>query len=174
MYKLLIFMSVSLCLFAQTPKPVDYVNPKQFSGLWYEIARTYNSHQEDCVASSVEYLLEDEETNKYEVFNRCFEKKIGGDLIEYEGTAEPTQGVSVSRIDLTYYWVFTREFRIIYMSSDYETAIMCDDELDKVWIMHRKPKISSKELAPALAMLEKSMDLKRLMYTSQDSEGRYK
>lgn len=169
---LFLLITLSMTVLAQAPKPVDFVDPQKFSGLWYEIARTYNSHQEDCVASSVEYILN--EDNNYQVFNRCFEKEIGGDLVEYKGTAEPTEGSSMSRIDLTYYWVFTREFRIIYLSPDYQTAIMSDDEMDKVWIMHRQPRLATQKLKKVLAMLEQTLDLKRLIYTPQDSKGRYK
>jgi apolipoprotein D and lipocalin family protein len=174
MIRLLIIMSLTLSLSAQVLEPVEYVNPKQFSGLWYEIARTYNSQQEDCVASSVEYILEEEKEHEYRVFNRCFDTKIGGDLIEYKGSGEPTEGSSMSRIDLTYYWVFTREFRVVYLSPDYQTAVMCDDEMDKVWIMHRKPQLPRQKLNDVLALLEPSLELKRLIYTPQDSEGRYK
>lgn len=174
MRSLFLFITVTLTLFAQAPKPVDFVDPKKFSGLWYEIARTYNSHQKDCVASSVEYVLQDAEDNEYLIFNRCFDKEIGGDLIEYKGSAEPTEASSMSRIDLTYYWVFTKEFRIIYLSSDYQTAVMCDDEMDKVWIMHREPKLAKQNLDTVLAILEPSLDLKRLIYTPQDNKGRYK
>ena len=40
-------------IFASTP-----VDTKKFSGLWYEIARVENSFQTSCVASSIEYKLQ--------------------------------------------------------------------------------------------------------------------
>ena len=59
---------------------------KKFSGLWYEIARIENSFQTSCVASSVEYDLQ--EDNTYQVFNRCFDSSLDGELIEYTGFAK--------------------------------------------------------------------------------------
>lgn len=62
-------------LFSAQLEVVPYVSVQKFSGLWYEIARTYNSYQDKCVASSVEYVLD--ENNEYEVHNRCFDTVIG-------------------------------------------------------------------------------------------------
>lgn len=42
------------------------VNPKQFSGLWYEIARTYNEYEKKCVASTVEYTLKSTDNMDHE------------------------------------------------------------------------------------------------------------
>ena len=58
-------------IFANTP-----VDIKKFSGLWYEIARIENSFQTSCVASSVEYKLQSD--NTYDVYNRCFENELDG------------------------------------------------------------------------------------------------
>jgi len=170
-----IFILLSTLLFSNTPPtptPVSYVDIKKFSGLWYEVARTYNSYQEECVASSVEYALQEDST--YKVFNRCFKNVIGGDLIEYSGTAEPTIGNSMSKIDMTYYYIFTREYRVIYLEKDYSAAVVADKEMDQVWVMSRKPELSKRKLKKILAKLEKNMDLKRLIYTPQDKKGRYK
>ena len=151
---------------------VPYVSPQKFSGLWYEIARTQNSYQEECVASSVEYILEE---NEYEVYNRCFDKKIGADLIEYKGTAQAalTQG-NMSSIDMTYFWIFTKRYKVFYLEENYKYALIADSELEQLWIMSRTPKIDEKQLENILALLEGNMDLKRLIYTPQDEQGRYK
>ena len=61
----------------------QHFNIREFSGLWYEIARIENSYQKNCVASSVEYKLLSDDT--YDVFNRCFENNLDGKLIEYNG-----------------------------------------------------------------------------------------
>lgn len=158
--------------YVQAPKPVNYVDAKKFSGLWYEIARTYNSFEKDCVAATVEYELI--EPLQYEVKNRCFDTKIGGKLIQYNGTAKPTNGNILSQIDMTYYWIFTREYRIIYLDEDYKTAVMVDKDMKYVWIMNREPFMKEEKLNTILASLEKHMDTSKLIYTPQDSKGRYK
>lgn len=170
--KPLIFILFSTLLFSNAPEPVQYVNAKKFSGLWYEVARTSNSYQKECVASSVEYQLQKDST--YKVFNRCFENVVGGNLISYKGTAKSTNGKSMSKIDMTYYYVFTKEYRVIHLEKDYSAAVVTDAKMDQVWVMSRKPQLAKRKLNKILAKLQKNMSLKRLIYTPQDKKGRYK
>ncbi|WP_295422303.1 lipocalin family protein [Sulfurovum sp.] len=170
--KYTIFILFSTLLLSKSPIPVPHVDIKKFSGLWYEMARTYNSYQKECVASSVEYKLQ--EDNTYNVYNRCFEKVIGGELIEYNGKAKPTNGDSMSKIDMTYYYIFTQEYRVIHLEKDYSAAVVADKEMDKVWVMSRTPKLQKKTFKRIIAKLEKNMDIERLIYTPQDKKGRYK
>lgn len=167
--KRLFLFFLPFILFAN--EPLSYVDAKRFSGLWYEIARTYNSYQERCVASTVEYTLI--EPLEYRVNNRCFDTVIGGDLIEYEGTAKPTEDESMSRIDMTYFWIFTKEYRVLHIEEDYSSAIVADEEMDQVWIMNRKPQMEQERLQSLLSRLKPLMDLSRLIYTPQDEKGRY-
>ncbi len=153
-------------------EPVSYVSPKKFSGLWYEIARTYNAYQKKCVASSVEYVLEDE--NEYKVYNRCFDTVIGGDLIEYKGSAEPAQGQNMSKIDMTYFWIFTKEYGVYYIDDEYRSALVADKDFEQVWIMSRTPMMKKERLQKIENLLAEKIDLKKLIYTPQDKQGRYK
>jgi len=160
-------------LFGAQLDVVPYVSVQKFSGLWYEIARTYNSYQDKCVASSVEYVLD--ENNEYEVYNRCFDTTIGGELIAYEGSAESANSDdNMSKIDMTYFWIFTKSYGVYYLEDDYSTAVVADSEFEQLWIMSRTPKIDENKLKKILALLENKMDLQNLIYTPQDEKGRYK
>ena len=173
MKNLLILILLTQITQASKLQPLDYVDIKKFSGLWYEIARTYNSYQEKCVGSSVEYVLTPE--NEYDVYNRCFDSAIGGNLIQYNGSAEGAkEKENVSQLDMTYFWIFTQRYNIYYLEDDYSAALVADKELDKLWIMSRKPQINDTKLQNILSLLDGNMDLKRLIYTPQDKEGKYK
>ena len=170
--KALLLLLISTLLFANAPTPVPHVDPERFSGLWYEVARTYNDHEKECVAATVEYDLQD--NNKYKVVNRCFKNVIGGDLIEYNGSAKPADGRSMSKIDMTYYYIFTERYRVIHLEKDYSAAVVADKDMEQVWVMSRKPKLAKPKLNQILAKLEQNMDLNRLIFTPQDQKGRYK
>jgi apolipoprotein D and lipocalin family protein len=168
------FISLGLSqtpLYSQSPQAVNHVDAKNFSGLWYEIARTYNSFEKNCVAATVEYKLV--EPYEYEVINRCFEHEIGGNLIIYNGTAQPLQEKNMSQIEKTYFWIFSKDYKIIYLEN-YTTAVMADEDMENVWIMHREPFLNEKKLDSIVSMLSQYMDVSELIFTPQDINGRYK
>lgn len=172
MKKIILFALLVLDLFASSPSALSFVDAKKFSGLWYEMARTYNSYQKECVASSVEYLLQDDGT--YDVNNRCFKNVIGGKLIEYNGTAKSEQGSSMSHLKMRYFFVFARSYKVVYLGEDYKTAVVCDKDMDQVWIMSRTPRLAPQKLDQILTFLDKYMDTKKFIITPQDPQGRYK
>ena len=170
--KKFLLIILSTFLFSSAPSHVSHVDVKEFSGLWYEVARTYNYYEKDCVAATVEYDLQ--EDNTYNVYNRCFRHVIGGDLIEYKGRAKPAEGNSMSKIDMTYFYIFTRQYRVIHLEDDYSAAVVSDKDMKQVWVMSRQPKLPKRKLNEILAKLEENMDLERLIFTPQDNKGRYK
>jgi len=171
MKALFILLIAFVSLYSNSPKAVEYVNPKQFSGLWYEIARTYNSFEHDCVASTVEYRLKKQ--NEYKVFNRCFENEIGGEKIEYKGIAKAQENKSMSKLKMTYLWIFTNEYKVVYLNN-YKSAVVVNDDMEYVWIMSRTPKMQENEFKKIVNFLDKYMNTKDLIITPQDEKGRYR
>lgn len=173
MKHLLIILSLFLSLQSSSLKRVANVDAQNFSGLWYEIARTYNSYQKECVASTVEYILQ--EDFEYEVHNRCFKKVIGGELIEYDGSAESSlDNKNMAVMNMTYFWIFTKRYNVYYVDTKYQFAIVGDDAFKNLWIMSRTPKIDHQKLEELLALVEENVDLAQLIFTPQDEKGRYK
>ncbi|XOB60870.1 lipocalin family protein [Campylobacterota bacterium DY0563] len=171
LFLLLTSISFSWANYTKAPPPVTYVNPKSFSGLWYEIARTYNSFEKNCVGASVEYKLIDE--FKYDVTNRCFEKTFEGKLITYNGKAKALYEQNMSQLEKTYFWIFSKDYRVIYLD-DYKTAVMSDENMENLWIMNRKPFISKKKLDSILMFLDNYVDTSKLIFTPQNKDGKYK
>lgn len=170
--KYFLILLITSNLFANSSFTNKDFSMEKFSGLWYEIARMPNSYQETCVASSVEYILQDD--NSYDVFNRCFENSINGKLIEYEGSAKKIQSKNnISKLKMRYFYVFTSEYNIIYIN-DYKTAVVSNDDFSSVWIMSRVPSINDDELKMILNNLDKKMNTNDLIFTKLDSKGRYK
>ena len=160
-YIFLIIFFIS-SIFASTP-----VDTKKFSGLWYEIARVENSFQTSCVASSVEYKLQVDDT--YDVYNRCFENELDGKLIEYNGFAK----LENSQLFMRYFLVFRTSYKIEYLN-DYQTAVVTNDDYSNLWIMSRVPNIDKNELEKILKDLKNKMDISKLVFTKLDPKGRYK
>ena len=174
-----IILCMTCIISAQTPSlslqktiKTQVVDIKKFSGLWYEIARTYNSFEKDCVAATVEYMLTPD--MDYKLINRCFDTVIGGDLIQYNGTAKIVNSNHSNQIKMTYYWFFTSSYNILYLDEDYSSAIIADTEMEHVWIMNREPFMKKEKLNKLVSLLADKLDTSKLIYTPQDSEGQYK
>jgi apolipoprotein D and lipocalin family protein len=80
----------------------------------------------------------------------------------------------MSKIDMTYFWIFTKSYGVYYLEDDYSSAVVADSELEQLWIMSRTPKMQEEKLQKILALLENKMNLKSLIFTPQDPKGRYK
>ena len=145
----------------------DFIDKVKFSGLWYEIARVENKFQTSCVASSVEYKLEDDGT--YDVFNRCFENELNGKLIQYNGFAK----LEDNQLYMRYFFVFRSSYKIDYIN-DYKTAVVVNDDYSNLWIMSRTPNIDKDELEKILDDLKNKMDISKLIFTKLDPKGRYR
>ena len=170
MKSIILILIIFSSQFASSSFDVNTFDKKKVSGLWYEIARSYNSFQKNCVASSVEYILEDD---TYDVFNRCFENELDGKLIQYNGDAKVSQIENNISLDMTYFYLFTSSYKIIYLNN-YKTAIITDDDYSNLWIMSRVPSIDQSELKMILKKLENKMDTSKLIFTKLDPKGRYK
>ena len=164
-----IFIVQSSNIFAKAPEPIDYVNVEKFSGLWYEIARTYNDFEKDCVGSTVEYTLV--EPLKYNIKNRCFDTTFEGAIIQYNGVAKPTNENNMNKTDMTYFWIFTNEYRIIYLDDKYETAVMVNKSMENVWIMNRKPFMKQDKLDKIVSFLAEYMNISTLIYTPHKNKS---
>lgn len=172
MKKIILLIAILNFLYANPPKPAPFVSPERFSGLWYEIARTYNDEQKTCVASSVEYKFIP--PMYYEVFNRCFDGAIGADLIEYNGYATPLESGNMNKIKMTYYWIFSKIYNVYFVDETYYSALVADERFEHVWIMSREPKLGREKLDKIINLLTDVIDINKLIYTPQDSQGRYK
>jgi apolipoprotein D and lipocalin family protein len=167
--KSIVFLVLSLCSWASALPAVATVEPKAFSGLWYEIARTYNYYEKNCVAATVEYTLTQD--NRYDVTNRCFDKNIGAELIVYNGTAKMLTPNSASKLKLTYFLVFSSEYHIVHWDESY--AVMASPDFNDLWIMSRSHRMPKNKLDAILTKLSTVMDTKKLIFTPQDDKGRY-
>jgi len=139
----------------QTMKPiqtVESVDLKRFMGDWYVIASIPTFIETDAYNAVESYKLAQDGT--IETTFRFNKGGLQGPLKTYtpRGFVEDKQSNAVW--GMQFIWPFKAEYRIIYLSDDYEQTIIGRTKRDYVWIMARRPSISEADYKRLVAFLE--------------------
>ncbi|WP_440993125.1 lipocalin family protein [Cysteiniphilum litorale] len=122
----------------QTAKSVDL---QKYMGKWYEIARLPNSFQKGCHCSTAEYKVLDKDT--ISVTNTCYKD---GKLKEATATAWRSNADDNSKLKVRFFWPFTGKYWILYVSDDYQYAVIGEPSREYLWFLSRTKNISQQQL----------------------------
>ena len=139
----------------QTMQPihtVESVDLKRFMGDWYVIASIPTFIETDAYNAVESYKLAEDGT--IETTFRFNKGGFQGPLKTYtpRGFVEDKQSNAVW--GMQFIWPFKAEYRIIYLSADYEQTIIGRTKRDYVWIMARRPSISEEDYKRLVNFLE--------------------
>ena len=146
---------------------VDYVDPDQYMGTWYEIASFPLGPQEGCTGTSATYTLLD--NGRVEVFNQCFLDSLDGKEKSITGKAWIVDEDTNARLKVEFFWPFAADYWIIGLDEDYEWALVGHPEREYLWILSRTPQMEDDTYNLLLDELEGPLgyDLSRLTDTLQ-------
>ena len=155
--RLLLIMTLTTTLFGcqsyrmHPISTVESVDLERFMGRWFVIASIPTFLEKDIANAIEEYRLVDGKVDTRFTF-----RKGGVDGKEKSmnpvGEVRPDSGNAVW--DMQFVWPFKAEYRIIYLSPDYETTVIGRSKRDYAWIMARNPSISETELNELTRLLE--------------------
>ncbi len=152
--------------FAADPevRVVPWVDLSRYTGKWYEIASFPQWFQRGCTATTATYSLRDD--GKIGVLNQCRKGEPAGKLSTAEGWARVADSRTNAKLEVTFFWPFFGDYWIIDLGKDYEYAVVGHPDRDYLWILSRKPAMTSEELRPILdRAAQQGFDLSRLRYT---------
>nr|WP_232512046.1 lipocalin family protein [Herbaspirillum sp. meg3] len=157
---------------AQEVVTVPSVDLKRYVGKWYEIARFPNSFQKKCIANvTAEYRARAD--GDIDVVNRC--KVEGGVLDQANGLARITEGSNNTKLQvrfapawLAWFPLVWGDYWIIDLDPDYSVATVGTPSRDYLWILSRKPALSTAEYEAAVNNATKQgFDTSKLVKTPQ-------
>lgn len=123
------------------PKTVDYVDLERYAGLWYEIARYDTSFDEDAVAVTAEYTLNDDGTVK--VLNKGRVGSLDGPATSIEGVARVVDPRTNSKLAVRFQRPEIEQFEFAYwiieLGADYDYAVVSNPTRSVLYILSRKP-----------------------------------
>ena len=140
------------CQAMQPIHTVESVDLKRFMGDWYVIASIPTFIETDAYNAVESYKLAEDGT--IETTFRFNKGGFQGPLKTYtpRGFVEDKQSNAVW--GMQFIWPFKAEYRIIYLSDDYEQTIIGRTQRDYVWIMARRPSISEEDYKRLVTFLE--------------------
>jgi len=146
---------ILLVLGCQTMHPIHTVGSvdlKRFMGDWYVIASIPTFIETEAYNAVESYKLAEDDT--IETTFRFNKGGFEGPLKTYtpRGFVEDKQSNAVW--GMQFIWPFKAEYRIIYLSADYEQTIIGRTKRDYVWIMARRPSISEEDYKRLVTFLE--------------------
>jgi apolipoprotein D and lipocalin family protein len=131
---------------------VASVDLKRFMGDWYVIASIPTFIETDAYNAVESYRLAGD--GSIETTFRFNKGGLAGPLKTYtpRGFVEDSQTNAVW--GMQFIWPFKAEYRIIYLSDDYEQTIIGRTKRDYVWIMVRRPSIPEVDYERLVAFIE--------------------
>jgi apolipoprotein D and lipocalin family protein len=129
---------VLVALFAQNPlTTVPRVDLSRYAGEWFEIARTPNKYESDCV-SDVRLFYALRPDGRLSVRNECATRSGKPDIAKGSAkSADPTN----ARLRVSFFWPFSYDYWIIDLDESYRYAVVGEPSRKDLWILSRTPSL---------------------------------
>ena len=155
------------------PETVDFVDIERYAGLWYEIARYPTPFDEDGVAVTAEYTLNEDGT--VGILNSALVGDLNGPPTSIEGVARVVDEETNAKLEVTFddpdiagipfaYW-------IIELDEAYQWAVVTNDTRFVLYILSRTPTMDDAVYEDILyRVVKKGFEADRLELTPQLEE----
>ena len=147
------------------PQTASDVDLKKYMGKWYEIASFPSFFQKGCHCTVAQYALVKSQVKVYNTCKRGKEDKW--DSASAIGWAVPNS--HNSKLKIQFFWPFRANYWILYISPDYQDALVGTPNRKYLWVLARKPVMSSQFYKKITNLAEQQgYDTSRLIMTRQD------
>jgi len=135
---------------AAAPKPLRPVSSDLYSGRWYEIARTPNTLQKDCQGATSDFLGWSD--GAFTVVDTCHHGTPSGPAKVIRARARIVSPPDNTRFRVSFFGgLVHQEYWILDHADDGGWAVMATPGGNYVWLLSRRPALSTAVRATALA-----------------------
>lgn len=153
----------------QTPPPITIersVDLPKFMGDWYVIANIPTSLERDAHNAVESYRLAGDGSIPTTFTFR--DGAFDGKLKRYCPRGFVRDRGSNAVWDMQFIWPIKADYRIVYVSPDYQRTIIGREKRDNVWVMSRTPQISAADLQDLRARVTREgYDMTKFMLVPQ-------
>jgi apolipoprotein D and lipocalin family protein len=149
------------------PEPSKAVDPTRYVGRWYEIARLPNMLQKDCQAPTSDWQKGDD--GAFSVVQSCRVGSPEGPLKVWRAAGRIIDAGLNAKIRMGFFGGFIhQDYWIVDRADDYSWCITSTPTSKYLWIMARRPELSSGQTAALVARARTlGYDTARLIYDEQ-------
>jgi apolipoprotein D and lipocalin family protein len=128
---------------------VDYVDLQKFMGSWHVLADIPTVFDKNISQPLEHYSLNPDGTiqTTYSFYRNGRKTEMNAKGFVLDRTGNALWGMQ-------FVWPIKADYRIAYVSEDYEFCIIGREKRDYVWVMGRQPVVSMKKLEELLGMVE--------------------
>lgn len=148
-------------------KTVDYVDPLQYIGRWYQIARVPLAFEPEVCACAQQTLgLNDNGT--ISVHNSCNQNTPSGKLLEIRGYAVNDDPKTNARFTVDFGLPRTGQYWIIGLAENYQWAVVSEPSRKSLYILSKTPSLDAEQYNLALSSAAVQVDTRGLKITQHD------
>ena len=149
------------------PQPTRPAPVNLYSGRWYEIARTNNKMQADCLASTTDFS--GWRGGAFSAVQTCHKGAVSGPTTSVTVQGHVLPSSRNAKIQLAMLGgLISREYWILDHADDNGWLIMTTSDGRYIWLMSRQPVIAPAVKAAAVARMQQlGLNLTRLIFPQQ-------
>ncbi len=146
---------------------VAYVDPAQYLGTWYQIARNPHPFEAGCVCAR--QILSLNGASEIGVYNSCNDVTASGPIREIRGTATNDDLTTNARFTVDFNLGFKGQYWIIGLDKNYRYAVVSEPSLRTLYILSKTPTLAPALYDEAVALAGLQVNTSQLQLTSQNS-----
>lgn len=173
---LFIFLTVSTLFSCKQEDPntslqtVDYMDPAQYTGIWYEISSIPQFFSAGCNCTQAEYQIR--ENGTVSVKNSCNLFSPSGLLNKISGTATIVEGSNNAKLNVTFFGNPTNSnvgnYWIVELANDYSYSVVGDPLFTTLFILSRSRTMPQEQIDGILTrMAALGFDVTKVKKTNQ-------
>ncbi|HZC15953.1 MAG TPA: lipocalin family protein [Caulobacteraceae bacterium] len=149
------------------PEPTKTVDPRLFTGRWYEIARLPNMLQKDCQAPTADWSTGQD--GGYSLVQTCRVGSPSGPAKSWHAAGRIIDAIRNAKVRVGFFGGFIhQDYWIVDRGDDNSWCIMSTPTSKYLWIMSRSAVMPDEEKAALVARAHSlGYDTTRLIYDAQ-------
>lgn len=125
-------------------RAVEGFDAARYMGTWHEIARLPQRFERGYRNVTAHYELKGE---KVKIVNRGL---VDGVEKSASATGRFAGAKNVGALEVSFFWPFYGSYKVLWVSPDYDCALVTGDSRSDLWILAREPRLSEDRLRELL------------------------